>query len=140
MKGPIPAGSMHDRTVFCGGTKDQPKSLWDKTALYFQLPKGKKAIGDSACSGLPDKALVSLDGHCKKVRDFINRAKARQESYHWRLKTYEVLRAAFRHGTSTEDKISLHGTCTEAVVVIVQYDLKYHPVMQLTGKAKEKCD
>ena len=28
----------------------------------------------------------------------------------------------------------------DAVVVIVQYDLKYHPLMQLTGKAKEKCD
>ena len=104
-----------------------------------KLLNGKKAIGDSAYSGLPDKVLVYLDGHSEKVRDFINCAKARQESYHWRLKTYEVLRGAFRHGTSTKDKILLHGTCTEAVVVIVQYDLKYHPLMQLTGKAKEKC-
>ena len=140
MRGPLPAGAMHDRTVFCGGKTDEPKSLWDKTALFWQLPKGKKAIGDSAYIGLPDKVLVSLDGHSKKVRGFINRAKARQESYHWRLKTYEVLRAAFRHGTSTKDKILLHGSCMEAVVVIVQYDMKYHPLMQLTGKAKEKQD
>lgn len=136
MKGPIPAGAKHDRTVFCGGTKDEPKSLWDKSALYFQLPKGKKAIGDSAYKGLPDKFTVALDGHSKEVKNFINRAKARQESYFWRLKTYQVLRSTFRHGRSTSEKMSLHKTCTEAVVVLVQYDLKYHPVMQLTGKIK----
>ena len=82
MRGPEPAGEMHNRTMFCGGTKDQPESEWDDSALYFKLPPGKKAIGDSAYKGIPEKVTVALDGRSKRVRDFINRPKARQESYH----------------------------------------------------------
>ena len=85
MRGPNPAGKMHNRTAFCGGKKEQPKSEWDKSALYFQLPDGKKAIGDSTYKGLPDKVTVALNGHSKRARDFTNCAKARQESYHWRF-------------------------------------------------------
>ena len=136
MQGPEPAGEMHGRTMFCGGTKDQPESELDNSALYFKLPPGKKAIGDSAYKGIPEKVTVALDGQSKRVRDFINRAKARQESYHWRLKTYQVLRSPFRHGTSTAEMMTMHKMCTEAVVVLVQFDLKYHPIMQLTGKIK----
>ena len=138
MRGPEPAGEMHDRTLFCGGTKDIPIEKWDKNSLYFMLPTGKKAIADSAYKGIPEKVTVALDGQPKEVKDFINGAKAREESYHWRLATYQVLRCRFRHGhgKSTEKKIAMHKMCTEAVCVIVQYDLKHHPLMQVTGKLK----
>jgi hypothetical protein len=138
MHGPVPAGGVHDRTLFCGGTQDVPQERWDNTSLYFKLPQGKKAIGDSAYKGIPEKVTITLDGHSRKVKGFINRAKARQENYHWRLKTYSVLRCRFRHGhgKSTAKKIDMHKMCTEAVCVIVQYDLKHHPLMQLTGKIK----
>ncbi len=138
MRGPEPAGAMHDRTFFCGGTQDMPKDEWDEASLYFKLPDGKKAVADDAYKGISEKVTVSLDGHSKQVRDFINRAKARQESYHWRLASYNVLSNRFRHGhgKSAKEKLAMHKMCTEAVCVIVQYDLKYHPVMQLTGKLK----
>ncbi|KAL7548803.1 hypothetical protein ACHAWF_012061 [Thalassiosira exigua] len=136
MHGPIPAGLKHDRTIFCGGTQKEPKTNWDRQSLYFQLPEGKKLIGDSAYSGIPEKVTVAMDSHSKKARDFINGAKARQESYFWRLKTYAVLRGRFRHGKTTDDKLDKHQMCTEAVCVMVQYDLKHHPLMQVTGKVK----
>ena len=79
---------------------------------------------------------IALDGHSKKVKDFINAAKARQESYHWRLKTYTVLSGRFRHGKSTDEKMAMHKMCTEAVCVIVKYDLMHNPLMHLMGKIK----
>ena len=115
---------------------DQPKEEWDDQSLYNQLPKGKKAIGDSAYKGIPKKVTIALDGHSKKVKDFINAAKARQESYHWRLKTYTVLSGRFRHGKSTDEKMAMHKMCTEAVCVIVKYDLMHNPLMHLMGKIK----
>lgn len=115
---------------------DTPKEDWDKTALYFKLPQGKKGIGDSAYKGIPEKATVALDGQSKQTKDYINGSKARQESYHWRLKTYQVLRSPFRHGKSKNSKLRVHKICAEAICVIVQYDLKYHPLMHVTGKVK----
>ena len=141
MHGPVKAGEMHDRTLFCGGTLDhktmkERRDNWDNASLYFRLPAGKKAIGDSGYKGIPEKVTITLDGHSKRAKDFINRAKARQESYNWRLKTYRVLRSPFRHGKTTAKKLAMHKMCAEAVSVMVQYDLKHNPIMQLTGKIK----
>mmetsp|Transcript_11181 Transcript_11181/g.18454 ORF Transcript_11181/g.18454 Transcript_11181/m.18454 type:complete len:139 (-) Transcript_11181:34-450(-) len=44
---------------------------------------------------------------------------------------YEILRARFRHGRSTEDKMNLHKMATEMVAVIVQYDLHYRPLSEV---------
>ena len=137
MVGPLAAGEKGDRTIFCGGLLSEPRESWDQASLYNRLPKGKKAIADSAYKGISEKVTITLNKHSSRVKKFINRAKARQESYHWRQKTYDVLGSRFRHGTSTEDKKAMHQMCVEAVCVIVQYDMKYHPLMQLTGKIKE---
>ncbi|KAL7524072.1 hypothetical protein ACHAXR_000422 [Thalassiosira sp. AJA248-18] len=87
MRGPKPAGEIHDRTFFCGGKKGTPKEEWDKRSLYFKLPPGKKAIADSAYKGMPEKVTVALDGQSKEVKNFINHAKARGEVIigDWRL-------------------------------------------------------
>lgn len=128
MKGPIPAGEMDDRTFFCGGTKKEPKENWDKSSLYFKLPEGKKAIGDSIYEGIPEKVTVVRRGQSKEVKDFLKRALARQESYHSRLHAFQVLGSVFRHN---KNKMSQHQMCTEAVCVLVQFDLRYRPLMDL---------
>ncbi|KAL7477116.1 hypothetical protein ACHAW6_002928 [Cyclotella cf. meneghiniana] len=42
--GPYPPGDVgvaHDGCLFCSGTLDQPKSLWNKNCLYHKIPPGK---------------------------------------------------------------------------------------------------
>lgn len=129
MNGPVAAGEMHDSTLFRGGTKDVPKDRWDRSSLYFKLPAGKKAVADSAYKVASDK--VTTVAKSQESIDFINRAKARQETYHSRLRSFGVLNIPFRHGKSTEARMSTHKMCAEAVSVIVQYDLKYHPLMEM---------
>ena len=128
MRGPIAAGEQNDRTLFCGGTKKEPEDEWDQSSLYFKLPAGKKAVGDSIYEGIPEKVTCVRNGQSKEVKEFLNRALARQENYHERLATYKVLSCTFRHN---KDKMSQHKMCAESVAVIVQYDLKYHPLFQL---------
>ena len=67
----------------------------------------------------------------KKVQRFIDRALNRQESYHWRLEGYDILKQRFRHGKSTEDKMKLHKMAVEMVAVIVHYDLKHRPLFEV---------
>ena len=128
MRGPIPAGEKDDKTLFCGGTKAKGEENWDQSSLYFKLKDGQKAIGDRIYEGIPHKVTVKRHGHPKDVRGFINRACARQEQYHGRLWAYQVLRQDFRHN---KDKMAQHQMCTESVVVMVQYDLKFHPLPEV---------
>ena len=128
MKGPIPAGETDDRTFFCGGTQKIPKKQWDKTALYSQLPKGKKAVGDAIYEGIPEKVTCVRNGQSPQVKEFLNRALARQENFHERLALYKVLSSKFRHNVN---KMSQHKMAAEAVAVIVQLDLKYHPLFEV---------
>lgn len=114
--------------MFCGGKKEDGVESWDKAALYFQLKDGQKAIGDQAYEGIPHKVLVRRRGHSKEAKHFINRALSRQEIYHGRLWAYHVLRQVFRHN---KDKLNQHQMCTEAVNVVVQYDMRYHPLPEV---------
>ena len=57
--GPKPA-STHDITCFHGGTEESKsktmnEAKWDENALYFQIPDGKRLIGDSGYKGEPKK-------------------------------------------------------------------------------------
>lgn len=122
IRGPIPAGQMHDSTMFRGGRKND-KTL-DKSALYSQLPPGKKAIADSGYAGMPEKVTITKGGQSKDLKGFLGRAKNRQESIHTRFKSFNVLSGCFRHGQSTKSKLDLHKMCVEAVCVIVQYDME----------------
>lgn len=60
--GPHPA-SKHDMTIFRGGTTKEKKENWEKNSLYFKIPEGKRAIGDSGYAGEPEKNAISLPGH-----------------------------------------------------------------------------
>ena len=110
--------------------KDPPET-WDRDALLFQIPNGKKAIGDSAYEGLPEKVTVKWPGHSQDVFRFLDRAQNRQEAYHARLENYNILYHRFCHGKNTEDKMKLHKMVVGAVAVIVEYDMKYHPLFRV---------
>jgi len=132
INGPHPAGKRHDKAVFCGAEKmEDPKETWDENALLFQIPEGKFAIGDKAYEGLEEVVTVKREGHEDEVFKFLDRAQNRQEYYHARLENYKILYHRFRHGRSTEEKMALHKTAVGAVAVIVEYDMKYHPLMSV---------
>ena len=115
--------SKHDMNVFRGG-KASEEEKWDKKALYFLVPPGKRGIGDSGYAGEPDKLTVTRGEHSREFKKFLGRAKNRQESMHTRLTSFGVLSQRFRHGKGTKDKMEFHQMCCEAVCVIVQYDLE----------------
>ena len=61
-------------------------------------------------------------------REFLARAKNRQETFHWRRKAFNILGHRFRHGKSTNHRMKLHKMAVEAVVVMIQYDYENgHP-------------
>jgi hypothetical protein len=120
MRGPF-APSIHDITVFRGGDPNDEDN-WDPDALYFKLEEGEKCVGDSGYAGEPAKVVVTKDEHSSEFKEFLARAKNRQETFHWRLKSFNILGHRFRHGVNTQDKMDLHKMANEAVVGIVQYD------------------
>ena len=104
---------------------------WDKNALYFQVPEGKKLIGDSGYKGELSKLSTSVDEH-SKVKEFFARAKSGQETINTRLKSFNILSGHFRHGKGAEDKLlEAHQRVFEAVCVLVQYDLRFNPLMEI---------
>ena len=122
--GPFPA-SFHDITIFRGGKSDEPKESWKRDSLYFKMEEfvpGKKAIGDSAYEGEPEKVFVAKEGQSKDLREFMARVKQREETLHSRLQSFNVLMNHFRHGKSPEERMKLHDECTGAVTLTVQYD------------------
>jgi hypothetical protein len=132
INGPYPAGERHDKAVFCGANsmEDHPDT-WDKNALLHQIPERNKAIADSAYEGLSDKVTVKRPGHSQEVFTFVDRAQNRQETWHGRLESYNILNHRFRHGDCTKEKMEMHKMAVEAVAVIVQYDMKYHPLFNM---------
>ena len=130
VRGPAKPGVEQDPVMFRGGKKGD-QSL-DTTALYHLLPDGKKAIGDSGYEGMSEKVTITRPGHSREMKQFLGRAKSRQESLHSKLKFFNCLYHRFRHGKNTKDKMELHKMCVEAVSVIVQYDMDSgRPVMDL---------
>ncbi|KAL7532717.1 hypothetical protein ACHAWF_009526, partial [Thalassiosira exigua] len=105
--------SKHDITIFRGGDVKQDKEDWDQDALFFQLKEGDKCIGD---------IVTEKNEHSPEFKTFLSRVKNRQETFHWRLKAFNILGGRFRHGTNTEERMRLHGMAVEAVAGIVQYD------------------
>ena len=133
VRGPKPCAT-NDMTVFRGGTEEQGKVNWDKEALYFQLPDGSMIITDGGYKGEPTKILMVTDEMSKEMKDYIGRAKARQETFHGRLKgTFNILGHRFRHNQKTAEKtMALHQKVVHACVVLIQYDYENgHPPLPL---------
>jgi hypothetical protein len=114
---PEPA-STHDLTFLCGGKKGKEKE-WEKSSLYFNLPKGLKLVGDSAYKGQPGKVSTTNDAHDPATKEFFARMKSMQETVLKRLKDFKVLWGPFRHGQGTKDKLEKIKLCFEACLVLV---------------------
>jgi hypothetical protein len=103
----------------------------DANALYFQIPEGKKLIGDSGYKGELSKISTTANVHSTEVKEFFARAKSWQETINTRLKSFNVLSCRFCHGKGVVNKLRLHQTCFEAVRILVQYDLAVHGLMEM---------
>ena len=91
------------------------------------MPEGKRGIGDGAYQSLNERMAVHRDGHSKEMTNFINRVRARQESFYNRLKTFGIL-SNFR---GNWNKKGQHQMFFEGCAVLVQYDMENgHPLME----------
>ncbi len=91
-------------------------------------------ITDGGYKGEPTKILMVTDEMSKEMKDYIGRAKARQETFHGRLKgTFNILGHRFRHNQKTAEKtMALHQKVVHACVVLIQYDYENgHPPLPL---------
>jgi hypothetical protein len=118
VRGPFPA-SKHDISIF--RSEDNPEQ-----GLMAKIPEGKRAIGDSGFVGEPTKVSVTREGDTDEMKHFKARAKSRQETFNSRLKSFNILDSAFRHG------FHQHQMVFEAVCVLVQYDMENgHPLFEV---------
>ena len=106
LKGPDPAGQS-DMQEYQAELKDL-------------MPDGKKIVVDGGYNDKADKKLSRSNANDdRQLRKFKARAKARQESFHSRVKRFEsVATTPFRHG------MDRHKTCFEAICVICQYEME----------------
>ena len=106
--------------------------LGTKKSLYFQLPAKGKAIADSAYVGTPEKCTTSMDEHPPWVTHIINRALAKGENYHGRMKQFGALYQRFRSGRRTlKDRLRKHKICVDAVHVILYFELPHQPLQDV---------
>ena len=120
--------SKADISIFRGGEADQDKETWDRNSLYFKLGEGKKCVADSGYSGEPSKIVLVKGEHSKDFREFLSRVKNSHETFHTRLKSFNILGSCFRHGINTEHRLKLHQMAVYGVALIIQFDyLNGHP-------------
>jgi hypothetical protein len=110
INGPFPA-SQHDITTF--RSANQPAN-----GLKAKIPDGKRAIGDSGYKGEPDKVSITREGHSDYVRKYFGRVKSRHETFNSRIKGFNILDTAFRHG------FHQHKHVFESVCIAIQYDIE----------------
>ena len=104
---------------FVAKKKNEPK---DQNALIFQIPDGKRGVGDSGYKGEPGKISMTREGDSAAVKNFKGRVKSRPETFNSRLKAFKILSTRFRHRLSPD--LSEHKTVFEAVCVACQFDLE----------------
>ena len=91
-------------------------------------PDGEKFVADSGYAGEPDKIVMTRDEQTPEFKEFLARCKNRGETFHWRLKAFNILGGRFRHGTGVENRMELHRMAVDVVVGVIQYDYENgHP-------------
>ncbi len=114
--------SRADITIFRGGDPETKVEDRNQEAVYFKLKEGEKCIGDNGYNGEPSKLVVTKEEHSRPFKKFLARAKNRGETFHTRLKSFNILGNRFRHGKNTKDKMDLHKMAVWAVAGIIQFD------------------
>lgn len=93
--GPTPPGTMTDLVVF-------------QSLLKGCLPQGKKVVADGIYASEKEHCVTKNDLDPVALRNFKNRASARQENYNQRLKCFKVLDVPYRHGVHVKFGVEAH--------------------------------
>ena len=89
--------------------------------------QGKRGIADSAYRKI-ESMTVHREGHSKEMTNFINRVRARHESFYFRIKVFGVLSSKFRGSWNKSEE---HKMFFEGCAVLIQYDMENgHPLME----------
>ena len=89
--------------------------------------QGKRGVGDSAYKKIPSMT-VHREGHSKEMTNFINRVRARHESFYNKIKVFGILAHKFRGSWNKREE---HKIFFEGLAVLVQYDMENgHPLME----------
>jgi hypothetical protein len=101
----------HDITIFRNANEEEG-------GLKGRIPPGKLVIGDNGYQGEPGIISTPSSHDTPEVRKFKGRARARQETFNARIKTFACLEKRYRHGLEKQ-KITF-----EAVCIIIQYQME----------------
>ena len=88
-----------------------------RDGLEARIPDGKLAVGDSGYSS-SEKVSIIQENDSEEVRQFKERARARQENINERLKRFDILDNRFRYDSKK------HRVVFTAGLVLVQYDIE----------------
>ena len=107
----------------CAG---DPGRTHDMTAIRKEfidmVPTGCRVIADAGYTGKTEeeKKIFAVDNSLDsdEVKKFKGKAKARQEQFNSRMKSYKCLKSKFRHG------VRKHKICFAAILVLVQYAIE----------------
>jgi len=88
-----------------------------RDGLEARIPDGKLAVGDSGYSS-SEKVSIIQENDSEEVRQFKERARARQENINERLKRFDILDNRFRYDAKK------HRVVFTAGLVLVQYDIE----------------
>lgn len=107
------------------GGKPDISIFREPDGLSTIIPPGRMLIGDQGYRG-DDRISIRTRFDTLELRNFRQRACARQETINSRLKSFKVLSTDFRHGFEN------HKKAFEAVCVLVQYEITGpHPLFPL---------
>ena len=91
--GPTAPGEMTDLMVF-------------REKLKWELPAGKRVIADGIYKAETQHISTKNDLDTKELRQFKDRAEARQENFNQRLKCFGALKQVYRHGIAESESMA----------------------------------
>jgi len=99
-------------------TKDSDIKAY-RQELKKKIPAGKFVVADGGYADKNDLQMASPNAYDPpELKTFKARARMRQEHFHSRIKAFNCLTSAFRHG---EDR---HASCFEAICVVLCFEME----------------
>jgi DDE superfamily endonuclease len=125
--------SLHEPKLLWVYSPTAPGELTDLTVfqkcLKHHLPIGARLIADGIYASEPEYISTKNDLDSEEIRQFKNRAMARQENFNQLLKVFEVLNKVYRHGVKESANIEEsdnipHGESFRACCVLTMFQLE----------------
>ena len=86
-----------------------------------KIKPNQSLVADEGYRGEHECVAIRNEFYTKDVKNFKDRAKARQETVNMRLKSFAILNQAFR--TTGKPRLERHKAAFEVCITIVQYEL-----------------